>query len=258
MWLSTDPLAEQNVQIDKSPFAYTWNNPINLTDPDGMSPYKEMEDDRYTIYGKDGSALVSSFGGGNARSNTTADVHIARYKDGTVRVISSEEYNKFVEGGVKEEGFGEFFVSPESDIKAYEANEKRIRDNSIIVDAISSLTSTGQLEGTLSGIYDEWQIMTQHSDNIKISSQDIILSRAKSLLTGAGITVTTKAPYVQLAATAITIKLGAENVYLQSVNNAYYIPKIRRESPNYARLNIPGSKGYGDYVNGGAGAGGGW
>ena len=37
-WSSVDPLAEDPNQIDKSPFAYTWNNPVKLTDPDGRCP----------------------------------------------------------------------------------------------------------------------------------------------------------------------------------------------------------------------------
>src|SRR5690606_22418430 len=37
-WLNVDPLAEHPNQVDKSPYAYTWNNPVNLTDPDGMCP----------------------------------------------------------------------------------------------------------------------------------------------------------------------------------------------------------------------------
>ena len=55
-------MARQASQVDKSPYAFTWNNPINLVDPDGLSPDTEMEDDRVTLYGKDGRALVSSFG----------------------------------------------------------------------------------------------------------------------------------------------------------------------------------------------------
>lgn len=33
-----DAKAEEFVQIDKSPYAYGWNNPVNLTDPDGNCP----------------------------------------------------------------------------------------------------------------------------------------------------------------------------------------------------------------------------
>lgn len=33
-----DKLADHMNQIDKSPYAYSWNNPTNLTDPDGNCP----------------------------------------------------------------------------------------------------------------------------------------------------------------------------------------------------------------------------
>jgi hypothetical protein len=33
-----DPLADHTSQVDKSPYAYAWNNPVNLTDPTGMMP----------------------------------------------------------------------------------------------------------------------------------------------------------------------------------------------------------------------------
>ena len=52
--------------------------------------------------------------------------------------------------------------------------------------------------------------------------------------------------------------LLAQNVYLQFKQDTYYIPMIRRYEPNYARLNIPGSEGYGDYKFGGGGATGLW
>jgi RHS repeat-associated protein len=37
-WGAVDPLADQDDQIDKSVFAYAWNDPINLVDPDGQNP----------------------------------------------------------------------------------------------------------------------------------------------------------------------------------------------------------------------------
>ena len=37
-WLQVDPLAEHPNQIDKSPYAYGWNNPVKYDDPDGKCP----------------------------------------------------------------------------------------------------------------------------------------------------------------------------------------------------------------------------
>ena len=37
-WSVVDALADHSDQIDKSPYAYAWNNPILLTDPDGNCP----------------------------------------------------------------------------------------------------------------------------------------------------------------------------------------------------------------------------
>jgi len=38
VWLSVDPLADHPNQVDKTPYAYAWNNPVNLIDPDGRCP----------------------------------------------------------------------------------------------------------------------------------------------------------------------------------------------------------------------------
>lgn len=35
-----DPLADDPKQIHLSPYAYAWNNPVNLTDPTGMMPFE--------------------------------------------------------------------------------------------------------------------------------------------------------------------------------------------------------------------------
>jgi RHS repeat-associated protein len=37
-WNAVDALADEPEQIDKSVYAYAWNNPVNLTDPDGNCP----------------------------------------------------------------------------------------------------------------------------------------------------------------------------------------------------------------------------
>ncbi len=43
VWLSFDPLADHPNQVDKSPYAYAWNNPITYTDPDGKCPECPVE-----------------------------------------------------------------------------------------------------------------------------------------------------------------------------------------------------------------------
>jgi len=61
-WMNIDPLASSPMQLDKSPFAYTWNNPINLTDPDGRHP--DWNDNPITIYGVNGQ-VIATIGGSN-------------------------------------------------------------------------------------------------------------------------------------------------------------------------------------------------
>lgn len=43
-FFNIDPLADAPTQVDKSPLAYVWNNPIRMTDPSGMHPEMEEED----------------------------------------------------------------------------------------------------------------------------------------------------------------------------------------------------------------------
>lgn len=38
-WFVNDKLADDEMQIDKSPYAYSWNSPILLNDPDGNCPW---------------------------------------------------------------------------------------------------------------------------------------------------------------------------------------------------------------------------
>ena len=38
-WSVIDKLANDVMQVDKSPYQYGWNNPVNLTDPDGNCPW---------------------------------------------------------------------------------------------------------------------------------------------------------------------------------------------------------------------------
>ncbi len=47
-FISVDPLAEQDIQIDKSAYAFAWNDPILLSDKTGLSPNSNDDDDEYT------------------------------------------------------------------------------------------------------------------------------------------------------------------------------------------------------------------
>ena len=38
-WSVVDKLANDKMQIDKSPYAYAWNDPVSLNDPDGNCPW---------------------------------------------------------------------------------------------------------------------------------------------------------------------------------------------------------------------------
>ena len=52
-----------------------------------------------------------SGGRSSASGKKSGDVHLARYADGTVKVVSEEEYNKHVENGVKEENIKDFTLN---------------------------------------------------------------------------------------------------------------------------------------------------
>ena len=47
---SVDALADHPNQVDKSPYAYAWNNPITLNDPDGNCPTCDTPKD-YFVHG---------------------------------------------------------------------------------------------------------------------------------------------------------------------------------------------------------------
>ena len=67
-WFVVDALAEHPNQIDKSPYAYAWNNPIFYTDPDGNCPLCP------------GGGLFQFFSNvipGAVQDNNSTDAHVA-------------------------------------------------------------------------------------------------------------------------------------------------------------------------------------
>ncbi|SFW21376.1 RHS repeat-associated core domain-containing protein [Sinomicrobium oceani] len=41
-WMNIDPLADDPEQVDKSPYAFSWNNPIRYVDPTGLKPLDDF------------------------------------------------------------------------------------------------------------------------------------------------------------------------------------------------------------------------
>ena len=88
-----DPLADDPEQVDKSPFAYTWNNPIRYTDPFGLKPeddYKlnkdgtvelirQTSDDNDVLYGADASVNENT---GEVEGTKIGEVNKGFLKDG--------------------------------------------------------------------------------------------------------------------------------------------------------------------------------
>lgn len=75
---SIDPLADHANQMDKSPYAYAWNNPVNLTDPDGRCPSCPQGEEAAQIYAK-GATVTNKDGswtwtGSQWQTNQTTQV----------------------------------------------------------------------------------------------------------------------------------------------------------------------------------------
>ena len=104
-WMGFDPLAAKDTQISRSPYAYSWNNPIKLADPSGMDPDYEQSEWRagqaVTLYG--GSFSVDEGGvsfsgsttksGGKASNSKSDHTIVKKNKDGTYTVIGGEKDN---------------------------------------------------------------------------------------------------------------------------------------------------------------------
>ncbi len=135
-WFVVDALADDEMQIDKSPYAYSWNSPVSLNDPDGDCPWcigtlvgaiteyavqatinfangDNVADALWNnVDGAD--VLVAAgegalTGGASAlrRVAITATAEVVKsaidvYGDGTTDVVGTEGSNKTVSGVIKE------------------------------------------------------------------------------------------------------------------------------------------------------------
>ncbi|MDP3473432.1 MAG: RHS repeat-associated core domain-containing protein, partial [Algoriphagus sp.] len=61
-WFVVDPLANHELQLDKSPYAYGWNNPIKYIDPNGLCPNGCSENEKSGEPYKDGAIVQNKYG----------------------------------------------------------------------------------------------------------------------------------------------------------------------------------------------------
>lgn len=114
-------------------------------------------------------------------------------------------------------------------IKEYEANEKKRANNSIKAEALSNFTKIGQIENLIKKSVNEW-----NSWGADVDEPTKIISELSDALLALGITATSSAPQIKIAAGILLTGLAAENLYLEGINNFILKPKIIRNAPNYA------------------------
>jgi len=69
-FISIDPLADAPNQVDKSPYAFAWNNPIYFVDPDGRMPIAANCCDGLKKWFSDAAAGLDKFLNGGVSSDT--------------------------------------------------------------------------------------------------------------------------------------------------------------------------------------------
>jgi RHS repeat-associated protein len=91
-WFVVDPMAAHPLQIDKSPYAYGWNNPIRYIDPNGMCPNGCSEGEKTKDIYAEGAVVQNRFGA-------------SQYNDGKWKVISRAPMTENSSDGVRINGF---------------------------------------------------------------------------------------------------------------------------------------------------------
>ena len=102
-WFNVDPLAEHPSQVDKSLYAYAWNNPVNLTDPDGRCPdcpdevYVPLADHVYTdnlaVGDKSSNGWEVVRIDGNSETGYKAALYKGEYNGNTEYIYSTQGTN---------------------------------------------------------------------------------------------------------------------------------------------------------------------
>ncbi len=85
-------LADHELQIDKSPYAYGWNNPIKYVDPNGLCPNGCSESEQSGEPYRDGAVVQNKFGA-------------TQYKDGKWHVIEPTPMTENSSNGIRINGF---------------------------------------------------------------------------------------------------------------------------------------------------------
>jgi RHS repeat-associated protein len=113
-FFNVDPLGGSSSQIDKSLYAYAWNNPINMIDPDGM--HAERSDEKSRSKKRQGAGGYYEFGAGASISadgvvgrltepSTKENIaFVATMPDGTKKVIPRPQAERAIKKGAKYEG----------------------------------------------------------------------------------------------------------------------------------------------------------
>ena len=237
---SIDPVTHWSI----STYSAFDNNPIFFADPSGASVIVSEDGNKITFTGEDAKnafrAITGNSDSNNDSSNEKSD------ENGTSTDPLSSDNNMMK------------IADPEDDIREFEKNDRIITRNSIILDVLGKLTTTGQLKSTMKAVITEWEKSTR--EIITPYEQTQMLSDMNDALTALGITVTTAAPQVKIAATIIATPLMTENIYRTGMNDLVYGPRIKEHSPTeYTRLT--GVQVYTPHTGGsfgGGGAGGSW
>jgi RHS repeat-associated protein len=161
VWLSVDPLANKYPAL--SPYAYVENNPLNMTDPTGMSgePVIDKKNKTITVYSKiifySSSSSMNVLTAMSIANKTERQYNAA---NGTVKIDGTTYKVKFkITGDYRNETF--------DNIKSEIESNKDIKNNYFRVEATnSSETSYTDAIGANTGFFVSDQILDANSTTV--------------------------------------------------------------------------------------------